>query len=82
MGLCCTGSCASNWDPNCRVQVYAGSDKNELKLAATFTALDLAGTVVDLSDYIDKTNPKAYFRINLSPPETEAGAGVYRVRAI
>ena len=76
------GSCASNWDPNCRVQVYAGSDKNELKLAATFTALDLAGTVVDLSDYIDKTNPKAYFRINLFTSGNRGWCGVYRVRAL
>lgn len=76
------GACRTDVDPTCKVEVYAGSDLENLTLVPSDNTVNDAGVTVDISDYIDKTSPVAYFQIRITTSGYNRGyCGVYSVRA-
>lgn len=76
------GLCWSHMDPNCRVEVYAGSDLNNLNLVPSNVVMDVGGVPYDISDYIDKTKSVAYAMVRLYTSGTRSWCGLYRVRGL
>lgn len=67
-------------DPNCGVEVYAGTDLENMKPVSSMYSysMDIGGVPYDISDCIDKSQSVAYFQIRIKG----AGSGLCRVRAL
>lgn len=75
------GYCWAHMDPNCRMEVYAGSDLNNLTLADT-KVIDVGGVPCDISSNIDKTKSVAYFKVRIFTTGNREWSGVFRIRAL